>query len=204
MASRAIWCSLIAATLVASTSCRGRETNAAQPQTASTQLPAVAPGQLRTVADFAVLSDPQERSRALFSEAARVMLHPRCANCHPSGDVPLQHQGSLHDPPVLRGPEDRGVVGMECGSCHQDQNLELARVPGAPNWHLAPRSMAWAGQDPASLCEQIKDPARNGGKSLPQIVDHSEHDTLVAWGWAPGTEREPAPGSQAQFGALVA
>ena len=168
------------------------------------QLPGVPAQELRPPAAFSVYAERAERSRALFSEAARVMLHPRCANCHPSGDVPLQQQGSLHDPPVLRGPEDRGVVGMECGSCHQDQNLELARVPGAPNWHLAPRSMAWTGKDPASLCEQIKDPARNGGKSLPQIVDHSEHDTLVAWGWAPGAEREPAPGSQAQFGALVA
>ena len=45
---------------------------------------------------------------------------------------------------------------------------------------------------------------RNGGKSLAQIVDHSQHDALVAWGWAPGGDREPAPGSQAQFGALVA
>jgi hypothetical protein len=168
------------------------------------QLPGVAAQELRAPDAFSVYTERAERSRALFSEAARVMLHPRCANCHPSGDVPLQHQGSLHDPPVLRGPEDRGVVGMECGSCHQDQNLELARVPGAPSWHLAPRSMAWAGRDAASLCEQIKDPARNGGKSLPQIVDHSEHDKLVAWGWAPGAEREPAPGSQAQFGALIA
>jgi hypothetical protein len=39
---------------------------------------------------------------------------------------------------------------------------------------------------------------------LPQIVDHSAHDALVAWGWAPGSEREPAPGSQAQFAALIA
>jgi len=170
----------------------------------SVQLPAVPPRELRSPDVFAVYSERAERSRALFSEAARVMLHPRCANCHPSGDTPLQREGGLHDPPVQRGAEDRGVVGMECTSCHQDQNLELARVPGAPNWHLAPRSMAWVGRSPDSICEQIKDPARNGGKTLAQIVDHSQHDALVAWGWAPGVEREPAPGSQAQFGALVA
>lgn len=171
---------------------------------APVQLPGIPAEQLRTPEAFSVYTERVERSRALFTEASRVLLHPRCANCHPNGDVPLQNQGSLHDPPVLRGPEDRGVVGMECSSCHQDRNLELARVPGAPNWHVAPRSMAWAGRDASALCEQIKDPARNGGKSLAQIVDHSQHDLLVAWGWAPGAEREPAPGSQAQFGALVA
>jgi hypothetical protein len=167
-------------------------------------LPEVPERELRAPDAFAVYSERAERSRALFGEASRVLLNPRCVNCHPSGDVPLQRQGLLHDPPVLRGAEDRGVVGMECTSCHQDQNLDLARVPGAPNWHLAPLSMAWAGRDASSVCEQIKDPARNGGKSLSQIVDHSQHDALVAWGWAPGSEREPAPGSQAQFGALVA
>jgi hypothetical protein len=64
--------------------------------------------------------------------------------------------------------------------------------------------MAWVGRDASGLCEQLKDPARNGKKSLEQIVEHSSHDALVAWGWAPGTTREPAPGSQAEFGALVA
>jgi hypothetical protein len=28
-------------------------------------------------------------------------------------------------------------------------------------------------------------------------------DSLVAWGWAPGDGRAPAPGTQAQFGALI-
>lgn len=109
-----------------------------------------------------------------------------------------------HQPPVTRGPEGHGVVGMECASCHQDRNLSLARVPGAPNWHVAPREMAWVGKSPRHICEQMKDPKRNGGKSLAQIVEHNAHDALVAWGWAPGHDREPAPGSQKEFGAIVA
>jgi hypothetical protein len=144
------------------------------------------------------------RSRALFAEAARVMLHPRCANCHPDGDTPLQGDVARpHDPPVVRGPADRGVVGMECTGCHQDHNLELARVPGAPTWHLAPKVMAWVGKTPHGLCEQLKDPHRNGGRALAAVVDHSAHDALVGWGWAPGSGRAPAPGSQAVFGALM-
>ncbi len=159
---------------------------------------------LRAPSDFASITDPKERSAALFAEASRVMLHPRCVNCHPAGDSPLQgDRGFVHDPPVARGADDKGVPGLECTSCHQDHNLELARVPGAPGWHLAPRSMTWEGRTQHALCEQLKDPARNGGKSLAEIVEHSAHDRLVGWGWAPGHGREPAPGSQAAFGALM-
>jgi hypothetical protein len=168
------------------------------------KLPPVARNQLREAATFSVITDRGERSRALFLEASRVLLHPRCSNCHPNGDVPLQGiDRQLHQPPVVRGPENYGVVGMECPGCHQDRNLEQARVPGAPNWHLAPREMAWVGQTPRHICEQMKDSSRNGGKSLAQIVEHNAHDELVGWGWHPGHDREPAPGTQAQFGALI-
>ena len=40
---------------------------------------------------------------------------------------------------------------------------------------------------------------------MAQIVEHNAHDkALVAWGWSPGADREPAPGTQEQFGAIVA
>jgi hypothetical protein len=189
---------VLAASLLAA--CGSKQTG---PPAPSTVVPGT-PGTLRDVADFAVIDDPAERSRALFVEASRVLLHPRCINCHPAGDVP--HRGmalALHDPPVARGPAGRGVPGNECTTCHQDRNQELTRVPGAPNWHLAPIEMAWVGKTPAELCAQLKDPARNGGKTLAQIALHNARDELVAWGWQPGAGREPAPGTQQQFGALV-
>jgi hypothetical protein len=165
----------------------------------------VQPNELRAVSEFASIRDRAARSRALFLEASRVFLHPRCVNCHPAGDVPHQRmQALLHDPPAQRGPNDRGVPGMECTACHQDRNQPLTRVPGAPDWHLAPIEMAWFGKSAAYICAQLKDPARNGRRSLAQIVDHNAHDALVGWGWAPGADREPAPGTQQQFGALVA
>ena len=153
---------------------------------------------------FAVVEDREARSRAMFQEATKVLFHPRCVNCHPSDDSPRQRNLEAHVPPVLRGPDDRGEVGVRCGSCHQDQNVELARVPGAPEWHLAPKSMAWIGRSASSVCAQIKDRARNGNKTLAQIAEHAAHDPLVAWGWKPGADRAPAPGTQARFGALVA
>lgn len=170
-----------------------------------TRLPAVAPSSLRAVVAFDAIPEPVERSRALFWEASRVMLHPRCANCHPAGDSPTQgDERRPHDPAVSRGVDGHGTPAMECSSCHQDKNPVLARVPGAPGWALAPRSMAWQGKSPAEICEQLKDPARNGGRSLEQIVEHGAHDRLVAWGWSPGSSRAPAPGDQARFGELLA
>ena len=67
-----------------------------------------------------------------------------------------------------------------------------------------PREQAWQGKTLGEICRQIKDPKRNGGKTLAQIVEHSAHDELVAWGWSPGHERAPVPGTQAEFGALMA
>jgi hypothetical protein len=166
-------------------------------------LRSVAPNELRAPSDFDVIADRAARSRALFLEASRVLLHPRCKNCHPSGDSPLQGMDArLHDPPVVRGPDNHGVVGMRCATCHQDRNQALARVPGAPKWALAPLEMAWVGRTPRQVCEQLKDPQRNGGRTLDAVAEHNAHDELVAWGWSPGADREPAPGTQAAFAAI--
>jgi hypothetical protein len=165
----------------------------------------VASNELRSPADFDGIRDRDERSQALFMEATRVLFHPRCINCHPAGESPTQGDRlERHDPPVFRGPDDHGVVGLECTSCHQDRNVELARVPGAPKWALAPIEMAWQNRSAHDVCEQIKDKKRNDDKSLAQITDHMANDPLVAWGWDPGHGRTPAPGTQKQLGALIA
>jgi len=46
-------------------------------------------------------------------------------------------------------------------------------------------------------------PERNGNRSLEEIVHHVGTDHLVGWAWAPGAGRQPAPGTQAQVGALL-
>ena len=45
---------------------------------------------------------------------------------------------------------------------------------------------------------------RNGGKSLRRSSSTARTTTLVGVGLGPGADREPAPGTQEQFGALVA
>lgn len=153
---------------------------------------------------FAALSDSAARSAALFTEAAKVLTHPRCVNCHPAGDRPRQGDiRRLHQPPVARGEDGFGLPAMRCPICHQAGNFEPAGVPGNPGWHLAPRDMGWEGKTLGEICAQIKDPTRNGGRSLDDIVNHVGEDHLVGWAWAPGGNRQPAPGTQTEAGALL-
>jgi hypothetical protein len=92
---------------------------------------------------------------------------------------------------------------MRCPACHQQANFEPGRVPGDPAWRLAPREMGWEGKTLREICSQIKDPTRNGGRSLEDIVHHVGTDHLVGWAWAPGANRRPAPGTQSEAGALL-
>jgi cytochrome c5 len=153
---------------------------------------------------FAAVADTAERSAALFGELGKVLTHRRCVNCHPASDHPRQgDQARLHQPPVERGADGHGLPAMRCSICHQQANFDPARVPGHPEWHLAPREMAWEGKSLGEICAQIKDRERNGGRSLEELVHHIGTDTLVGWAWAPGAGRRPAPGTQKQAGALV-
>jgi hypothetical protein len=153
---------------------------------------------------FANISDEAARSVALFAEAGKVLTSPRCVNCHPAGDRPLQGEAHrLHQPPVERGSDGFGLASMRCATCHRSANFDPAGVPGHPHWHLAPSEMAWQDKTPGEICAQIKDPARNGGRSLGQILTHIATDSLVGWAWAPGFGREPAPGTQKELGALI-
>jgi hypothetical protein len=167
-------------------------------------------GGLRPASEFGSIADERARSVAVFEEAGKVLLHPRCVNCHPAGDRPLQGMDMhAHQPPVARGDADFGMPGMFCNTCHGEANVAVVgqaegieSIPGHPEWHLAPIEMAWQGKSLGEICEQIKDPARNGGKSLEEIVDHMANDSLVGWGWRPGEGRESVPGTQAVFGEL--
>lgn len=162
-------------------------------------------GRLKPASSFAGIKNENERSLALFGEAAKVITHPRCVNCHPAGDRPLQGiDGHPHLPLVVRGVDGHGAIGMRCTNCHGPANYDPARVPGHSLWHVAPIEMAWERKSLGEICEQIKDPKRNGGKTMEELVHHMAEDSLVGWGWNPGAGRQPAPGTQEEFGALVA
>ncbi|HEV7250255.1 MAG TPA: Isoquinoline 1-oxidoreductase subunit [Shinella sp.] len=169
------------------------------------------PNALQPAETFQSISDERTRSIALFEEAGKVIQHPRCVNCHPATDRPLQDMTMHpHQPPVFRGDGGMGLVGMQCNTCHSAENTPvvgqadtLKCIPGNPAWHLAPIEMAWEGKTLRQICEQLKDPKRNGDKTMAEMVEHMAHDDLVGWGWDPGEGREPVPGTQEEFGKII-
>ncbi|WP_186416986.1 Isoquinoline 1-oxidoreductase subunit [Bosea sp. CS1GBMeth4] len=167
--------------------------------------PAPQPGaDLRPASSFAGIADQRDRSVALFNEIGKVLLHPRCVNCHPATERPRQGDARrLHQPMVVRGKDGHGAPGLACATCHGKQNFDPAGIPGDGHWALAPAAMAWEGRTLGQICEQLKDLNRNGSRDLAAIVRHVTADTLVLWGWNPGKGREPAPGTNAQFGELM-
>jgi hypothetical protein len=153
-------------------------------------------------------SAPDEaKSRAAFLAAYPVFMHPRCLNCHPAGDAPLQgDDGHPHLQEVQRGPDGKGLYALKCSNCHQWKNLPGEHMPpGHPEWHLPPSEMrmVFEGKSAAQLARQLKDPRQNGGKTLEEIVRHSTEDSLVATGWNPGDGRTKPPLTQAEFGRLM-
>ena len=142
-------------------------------------------------------------SRAAFKEAYKVLMHPRCMNCHPMGNAPLQGDESHpHIQNVKAGPEGKGIYSMKCTNCHQDKNLPGENMPpGNPIWHLPPPEMpmVFEGKSPGQLAAQLKDPKRNGGKNLEQIFHHVSEDKLVLWGWNPGEGRTLPPLTHEEF-----
>ena len=57
---------------------------------------------LKTVEAFEQIEQEADRSVALFNEMAKVIMHPRCMNCHPVNGGPLQGDAQRpHSPPVL-------------------------------------------------------------------------------------------------------
>jgi hypothetical protein len=158
---------------------------------------------LRPVVAFATIADPAARSVALFQEAGRVMQHPRCMNCHPRDDRPTQQAAMRpHVPRVIGSSDGRGEPTLRCSTCHNDANFAASGVPGNPNWRLAPREMAWQGKTLGEICRQLLDPQRAHMDGA-ELLRHMAADELVGWAWHPGARREPAPGTQAEFGALI-
>lgn len=146
-------------------------------------------------------------SREAFLQVYKVFTHPRCQNCHPAGDAPLQGDDShVHLQNVKRGRDGHGVYGMRCDTCHQTTNLAGEHMPpGNPKWALTPHEhkMIFVGRTPSELCRQLKDPKQTGGRSLQQVLEHVSSDDLVGWGWNPGEGRSLPPLSRAETSAQM-
>ena len=170
-----------------------------------------------------VASAPRDDAAAAsaFGVAYKVFMHPRCVNCHPTGDSPLRGEDSQPHAGLRlrRGPDGQGVFTLKCTNCHQAQNQQGVHMPpGAPNvlkdgsldmrnprWHLpsAKIPMIFQGRSPAQLCRQLQDPKENGGLSAEQLIHHVSTDPLVLWAWHPGEGRTTPPIAHDQFVASI-
>jgi hypothetical protein len=143
-----------------------------------------------------------EKSLLAFREVASVLTSPRCLNCHVPDDGPLQGDDDHpHAMNVKRGADGKGSAALHCLACHQSENAKaLHAPPGAADWRLPPPNtpMAWKGLSTGELCRTVKDPAKNGNRSLQDLIGHMD-TSLVRWAWNPGPGRTLPPLSHDEF-----
>ncbi|MGH9777334.1 MAG: hypothetical protein ACRD5I_02885, partial [Candidatus Acidiferrales bacterium] len=78
---------------------------------------AAALGSLQPRESSAKLPAPpnEEAAKAAFLAAYPVFMHPRCMNCHPVGDAPLQGDDSRpHAQNVQRNRDGKGKYALKC------------------------------------------------------------------------------------------
>jgi len=139
-------------------------------------------------------TEKSEIEETPFDKMMAVLTHKRCVNCHPSSDYPRQGEDShIHNFGVQRGEDNHGMPALRCETCHQHENNNFSGVPGAPEWSLAPRSMAWAGLSRVEIAKSMLDPAKNGGRTLEETVKHLTEHELVLWAWEPGVDASGKP-----------
>ena len=159
---------------------------------------------------FAQETPPAQGFEA-WTRIYEILSHPRCSNCHVGEDnrprwsgpsyekaYNIEEDGWTYHGMYINGDVSRiGIMSTPCSTCHQEENSDLPHgPPGSHAWALAPVEMEWFGKSSAAICNQLKDPARNGGRSLEEVAGHVNDDELVHWGWKPGPGREPAPYSR--------
>ncbi len=161
-----------------------------------------APSASATASRASVPKDPL----AAFELVRVVLQDPRCQNCHPPGETPIQgDEGRPHDQNVVRGPAGDGPPGEACSTCHGLSNPPASYgsniPPGAPGWRMPgpEMKMVFVGMSSGPLCQQLKDSKRNGGKDFTALLHHVSQDPLVLWGWSPGRGRRPVGVPHADF-----
>ena len=143
---------------------------------------------------------------AAWDRIYAVASHPRCVNCHavePMWSGRSYGKTRPHGMNIAAGASRMGAENVRCKTCHVTSHGPNP-TPHAPphvwiDWQLAPVAFTWFNQDSATICAQLRDPQRNGGRDGAGLVKHVESETkvaaFIAWSFAPGGGREPAPGS---------
>jgi len=149
----------------------------------------------------------QNTGLVIWGKIYEVLSHPRCANCHVGSDnlpiwsgISYGPQARPHGMNINAGASRSGAEYIACSTCHTLHNSQVPHgPPGARLWLLPPVSMQWFNKSSTEICAQIKDPLRNGQRTIAGIAEHIDQEDLVHWGWAPGPGREPPPYSAAEL-----
>lgn len=167
-------------------------------------LPAHAEGENVTIDPPAEGSISKEEGLSAFMRIYEVASHPRCSNCHVGAEGRPMWSGPsygeearAHGMNVVAGESRIGAETIPCSTCHaynEGANDGPHMAPQvAMNWQLAPVEAEWFGKTSAEICEQLRDPDRNGGRDYLEIAGHLDHDLILHWAWNPGGGREAAP-----------
>lgn len=136
-----------------------------------------------------------------------VASHPRCANCHvderniPMWSGPSYGKARPHGMNINGGDSRIGAEFILCSTCHTTKNEDWDNANAKPHtaprvamdWQLAPVEAIWFGQSSDTICNQLRDPERNGDRDHLELAAHLDHDLILHWAWNPGGGREPAP-----------
>lgn len=165
--------------------------------------PAVAEGENVSINPPAEGSVSTEEGLSAFMRVYEVASHPRCSNCHVGADNrpmwsgPSYGETRPHGMNIIAGESRIGAETVLCSTCHaynEGANDGPHMAPQvAMNWQLAPVEAEWFGKTAVEVCNQLRDPERNGGRDFMEIASHLDHDLILHWAWNPGGGREPAP-----------
>lgn len=154
-----------------------------------------------------VIKPPEAASReeglAAFDRIYEVASHPRCSNCHVGADhIPMWSGPSYgetrsHGMNINAGESRIGAETLQCSTCHayneHAYDIPHAAPQVAMNWMLPPVEAEWFDKAAVYICNQLRDPQRNGGRDMMDLAAHLDHDLILHWAWSPGGGREPAP-----------
>ena len=154
---------------------------------------------------FGVSAEASDAGLAAWSRIYEVVSHPRCSNCHtgasdrPMWSGPSYGRTRAHGMNIRAGESRIGAETLPCRTCHVttaeqiDNSIPHAAPQVSDAWRLAPVEADWFGRSSAFICAQLRDPERNGDRTVAELADHLEHDVILHWAWSPGGGRAPAP-----------
>ena len=156
-----------------------------------------------TIAPAPAGSVSLEEGLEAWDRVYEVTSHPRCSNCHvgpserPMWSGPTYGKARVHGMNIQAGESRIGAETIQCSTCHAYREGSNDTPHGAPqvamNWQLAPVEADWFGKTSEEICTQLRDPTRNGGRTMVELAEHLNHDLILHWAWSPGCGREAAP-----------